>query len=190
MVKRQRREENNPLVFLDISIGGEDIGRIVIELFKDVVPKVFPSPDRYFEARVSRNGTIIVSGCIGLALHARPMPSIWYSNFVRFNPRFDCRPRKILEPYALVRLGWGRALESLCTSSMFRSTVSSRVSCVRQVSSFSSTRTRLACSLNKLVHIALMRALCTFLMAYVVLWGMYFFIVSCLSQFRFANQND
>ncbi|XP_065656102.1 peptidyl-prolyl cis-trans isomerase H isoform X2 [Hydra vulgaris] len=30
---------DNPIVFLDISIGGQDVGRMKIELFADVVPK-------------------------------------------------------------------------------------------------------------------------------------------------------
>jgi peptidyl-prolyl isomerase D len=38
--KRQRRDTSNPLVFLDITIDGEEAGRIVLELYKDVVPKV------------------------------------------------------------------------------------------------------------------------------------------------------
>ena len=41
MVKRQRRNPGNSLVFLDVAAGGEKLGRIVIELFKDIVPKVF-----------------------------------------------------------------------------------------------------------------------------------------------------
>lgn len=41
MVKRQRRNPENPLVFLDVAAGGEQLGRVVIELFKDIVPKVF-----------------------------------------------------------------------------------------------------------------------------------------------------
>lgn len=40
MGKASRRNPENPLVFLDITVGGEPLGRIVLELFKDVVPKV------------------------------------------------------------------------------------------------------------------------------------------------------
>lgn len=40
MVRNERRSVDNPLVFFDISIGDEVVGRIVFELFKDVVPKV------------------------------------------------------------------------------------------------------------------------------------------------------
>jgi len=41
--RRQRRDASNPLVYLDITIGGEEAGRIVLELYKDVVPKVILS---------------------------------------------------------------------------------------------------------------------------------------------------
>ncbi|KAG2425391.1 hypothetical protein HXX76_013805 [Chlamydomonas incerta] len=34
-----KRDPANPVVFLDISIGGEAAGRVVLELYKDVVPK-------------------------------------------------------------------------------------------------------------------------------------------------------
>lgn len=30
----------NPVVFFDVSVGGRDIGRIKLELFKDVAPRV------------------------------------------------------------------------------------------------------------------------------------------------------
>ncbi|KAI8688819.1 Peptidyl-prolyl cis-trans isomerase [Fusarium keratoplasticum] len=39
MPPTQLPESGNPLVFFDITIGGEPLGRITFELFKDVVPK-------------------------------------------------------------------------------------------------------------------------------------------------------
>uniref|UniRef100_A0A3Q1GNY9 Peptidyl-prolyl cis-trans isomerase n=1 Tax=Acanthochromis polyacanthus TaxID=80966 RepID=A0A3Q1GNY9_9TELE len=35
----QATNPNNPIVFFDITIGGQDVGRMKIELFADVVPK-------------------------------------------------------------------------------------------------------------------------------------------------------
>uniref|UniRef100_A0A8C9Y5E3 Peptidyl-prolyl cis-trans isomerase n=1 Tax=Sander lucioperca TaxID=283035 RepID=A0A8C9Y5E3_SANLU len=35
----QSTNPNNPIVFFDITIGGQDVGRMKIELFADVVPK-------------------------------------------------------------------------------------------------------------------------------------------------------
>ncbi|GFR48206.1 hypothetical protein Agub_g10064 [Astrephomene gubernaculifera] len=35
----QKRDPGNPVVFLDITLGSEAIGRILLELYKDVVPK-------------------------------------------------------------------------------------------------------------------------------------------------------
>jgi len=34
-----KRHKDNPIVFFDVSIGGQAAGRIIIELFKDVCPK-------------------------------------------------------------------------------------------------------------------------------------------------------
>ncbi|GIL55522.1 hypothetical protein Vafri_11086 [Volvox africanus] len=35
----QKRDPGNPVVYLDITIGGESVGRVILELYKDVVPK-------------------------------------------------------------------------------------------------------------------------------------------------------
>uniref|UniRef100_A0A667XYY9 Peptidyl-prolyl cis-trans isomerase n=1 Tax=Myripristis murdjan TaxID=586833 RepID=A0A667XYY9_9TELE len=35
----QQTNPNNPIVFFDITIGGQDVGRMKIELFADIVPK-------------------------------------------------------------------------------------------------------------------------------------------------------
>ncbi len=37
--KQQQQKKSNPVVFMDISIGGKPAGRITYELFADVVPK-------------------------------------------------------------------------------------------------------------------------------------------------------
>ena len=37
--KRARRDASNPLAYFDVAIGGEPAGKVVFELFKDVVPK-------------------------------------------------------------------------------------------------------------------------------------------------------
>ena len=39
MVAERMNNSKNPVVFFDISIGGQDIGRIQFELFADVTPK-------------------------------------------------------------------------------------------------------------------------------------------------------
>ncbi|KAG6368407.1 hypothetical protein INS49_002613 [Diaporthe citri] len=39
MAPTQLPENGNPLVFFDITLGGEPLGRITFELFKDVVPR-------------------------------------------------------------------------------------------------------------------------------------------------------
>eukprot|EP00798_Chlamydomonas_sp_ICE-L_P010480 gene10480-8444_t len=37
--KNERRDASNPLVYFDMKIGEEKVGRIIMELYKDVVPK-------------------------------------------------------------------------------------------------------------------------------------------------------
>ena len=43
VLKRRRRKVSNPLVFFDVDIGSQRAGKVVFELFSDVVPKVMPS---------------------------------------------------------------------------------------------------------------------------------------------------
>lgn len=40
LLKRKRRNESNPLTTFDISVGGQPAGKVVFELYKDLVPKV------------------------------------------------------------------------------------------------------------------------------------------------------
>ena len=42
VLRRCRRNPQNPLVFFDIDIGTQRAGKIIFELFSDVVPKVMP----------------------------------------------------------------------------------------------------------------------------------------------------
>ncbi|EEH21601.1 peptidyl-prolyl cis-trans isomerase H [Paracoccidioides brasiliensis Pb03] len=39
MVARPRRNPDNPVVFFDITLGGQELGRIKMELFADVTPR-------------------------------------------------------------------------------------------------------------------------------------------------------
>ena len=39
-MKNQRKNPSNPLVFLDITVSSQPVGRILLELFADDVPKV------------------------------------------------------------------------------------------------------------------------------------------------------
>jgi len=38
-IQAQLRHPNNPVVFLDVTVGNTEIGRIIIELYADVVPR-------------------------------------------------------------------------------------------------------------------------------------------------------
>lgn len=38
-IQNQLRHPNNPVVFIDVSVGSTEIGRMIFELFSDVVPK-------------------------------------------------------------------------------------------------------------------------------------------------------
>ena len=41
MGRNKRRDAVNPIVFLDVAISGAPVGRVLIELFKSDLPKVF-----------------------------------------------------------------------------------------------------------------------------------------------------
>ena len=45
-MKNQRRDQSNPLVFLDITVSGQPVGRILLELFAADVPRVRLPPGR------------------------------------------------------------------------------------------------------------------------------------------------
>ncbi|EXM11909.1 peptidyl-prolyl cis-trans isomerase H [Fusarium odoratissimum NRRL 54006] len=70
-------ESGNPLVFLDITLGGEPLGRIQIELFKDVVPKTAEN-FRQFCTGESKNSAGRPQGYKG-------------SKFHRIIPNFMCQ---------------------------------------------------------------------------------------------------
>jgi len=77
--RRQRRDASNPLVYLDITIGGEEAGRIVLELYKDVVPKTAEN------FRALCTGEMGVGKSTGKPLHYKGTP------FHRIIPGFMCQ---------------------------------------------------------------------------------------------------
>ncbi|PUZ39625.1 hypothetical protein GQ55_9G342800 [Panicum hallii var. hallii] len=67
------RRNQNPIVFLDLNIGGEYVGRVVIELFADKVPKA------------AENFRLLCTGERGNGLHYKGVP------FHRVVPGFMCQ---------------------------------------------------------------------------------------------------
>ncbi|TEA22502.1 Peptidyl-prolyl cis-trans isomerase H [Colletotrichum sidae] len=61
-------ESGNPLVFFDITLGGEPLGRITFELFQDVVPKTAEN-FRQFCTGESKNATGRPQGYKGSKFH-------------------------------------------------------------------------------------------------------------------------
>ena len=49
----------NPIVFFDITIGGQDAGRIKMELFKDIVPKTAENFRQFCTGEFKKNGSPI-----------------------------------------------------------------------------------------------------------------------------------
>uniref|UniRef100_A0A0A9Z9H3 peptidylprolyl isomerase n=4 Tax=Lygus hesperus TaxID=30085 RepID=A0A0A9Z9H3_LYGHE len=54
-------KNHNPLVFMDVKIGKEDVGRVIIELFKDVVP------------RTAENFRQLCTGEKGIGVNGKPL---------------------------------------------------------------------------------------------------------------------
>ncbi|MEQ2235810.1 hypothetical protein ILYODFUR_005997 [Ilyodon furcidens] len=60
----QPSNPNNPIVFFDITIGGQDVGRMKIELFADVVPKTAENFRQFCTGEFRKDGVPIgYKGC-------------------------------------------------------------------------------------------------------------------------------
>ncbi|KXJ91311.1 putative U-snRNP-associated cyclophilin [Microdochium bolleyi] len=68
MAPTQLPASGNPLVFFDITLGGEPLGRITFELFKDVVPRTAEN-FRQFCTGESRNSRGLPQGYKGSRFH-------------------------------------------------------------------------------------------------------------------------
>ncbi|GFG37142.1 hypothetical protein Cfor_05802 [Coptotermes formosanus] len=55
-IQSQLRNPNNPVVFFDISVGTTEIGRMVLELFADVVPKTCENFREFCTGEYRRDG--------------------------------------------------------------------------------------------------------------------------------------
>ena len=56
---KPHRHPDNPVVFFDVSLGGQGIGRIVMELFKDVVPRTAENFRQFCTGEFRLNGVPI-----------------------------------------------------------------------------------------------------------------------------------
>ncbi|XP_053280450.1 peptidyl-prolyl cis-trans isomerase H isoform X2 [Pleuronectes platessa] len=55
----QATNPNNPIVFFDLTIGGQDVGRMKIELFADVVPKTAENFQQFCTGEFRKDGVPI-----------------------------------------------------------------------------------------------------------------------------------
>ncbi|KAJ9575433.1 hypothetical protein L9F63_025618, partial [Diploptera punctata] len=55
-IQSQLRNPNNPVVFFDISVGTTEIGRMILELFADVVPKTCENFREFCTGEYRRDG--------------------------------------------------------------------------------------------------------------------------------------
>ncbi|XP_022660834.1 peptidyl-prolyl cis-trans isomerase H-like [Varroa jacobsoni] len=66
-IQAQLRDPNNPVVFFDITIGTTEVGRMVIELFADVVPKTAENFRQFCTGEYRRDG--VPQGYKGCSFH-------------------------------------------------------------------------------------------------------------------------
>ncbi|XP_060787520.1 peptidyl-prolyl cis-trans isomerase H isoform X1 [Neoarius graeffei] len=60
----QPSNPNNPIVFFDVTIGGQDVGRMKVELFADVVPKTAENFRQFCTGEFRKDGVPIgYKGC-------------------------------------------------------------------------------------------------------------------------------
>jgi peptidyl-prolyl isomerase H (cyclophilin H) len=63
----QRQNPNNPVVFFDVSIGGEEVGRIKLELFADACPRTAENFRQFCTGEFRKDGVPI--GYKGATFH-------------------------------------------------------------------------------------------------------------------------
>uniref|UniRef100_A0A665USV3 Peptidyl-prolyl cis-trans isomerase n=1 Tax=Echeneis naucrates TaxID=173247 RepID=A0A665USV3_ECHNA len=76
---------NNPVVFFDITIGGQDVGRMKIELFADVVPKTAENFRQFCTGEFRKDGVPI--GYKGCTFHRYTINIIYRGPFADENFR-------------------------------------------------------------------------------------------------------
>ncbi|XP_065212287.1 peptidyl-prolyl cis-trans isomerase H [Planococcus citri] len=66
-IQSQLKNPNNPVVFLDVSVGATEIGRMIIELYADVVPKTCENFRQFCTGEYKSNG--LPTGYKGSTFH-------------------------------------------------------------------------------------------------------------------------
>lgn len=72
-------DKSNPVVFFDVSIGGQDMGRMKIELFADVVPKTAENFRQFCTGEHRKDG--VPQGYKGTPFHRIIKDFMIQSNF-------------------------------------------------------------------------------------------------------------
>ncbi|XP_003742389.1 peptidyl-prolyl cis-trans isomerase H [Galendromus occidentalis] len=66
-IQSQLRDQSNPVVFFDITIGTTEVGRMIIELYADVVPKTVENFRQFCTGEYRRDG--VPQGYKGCGFH-------------------------------------------------------------------------------------------------------------------------